>query len=517
MTPTKPTPPVNSNSFLKLYRTHSFKSNDMKNTFSLGLVLALFFVCNTANSQELHTHSNAASIANEANSVSGWGGSASRSSVNTDAYAGTYSIRIESTNGGWNYSSYSFPTTAGEQYVVSFYAKSASTTNPALYWAGGGVVENQKIQITSSGWAQYSKTVTASGTTIGMNVYPGSPALAGEHVFIDNFSVMPIGATDTQAPTAPTLSSTAHSENTVDLSWNGATDNVAVTGYNVYQDGTEIANNIPLTIYQATGLSASTAYNFVVRALDAAGNESADSNSISVTTNSAPDTQAPSAPTALHSSGQTDTTVDLSWNAATDNVGVTGYNVYRDGSIMASDVNATSYQADGLSASTAYSFTVSALDAAGNESAQSTAVPVTTDAASGGGGSSVWAESGSTLSHTGEVAIGTSSVPSGYKLAVDGDIRTRKIRVDQDTWPDYVFKEGYDLPTLEEIQQHINEKGHLPNIPSAKEVKTNGVELGEMDRLLLQKIEELTLYILKLENDKRQMEKRIIKLEKDKL
>lgn len=111
-------------------------------------------------------------------------------------------------------------------------------------------------------------------------------------------------------------------------------------------------------------------------------------------------------------------------------------------------------------------------------------------------GTSVWSESGSTASYTGEVAIGTSTVPSGYKLAVDGHIRAREIRVDQDTWPDYVFQKGYQLLTLKEVQQYIHQKGHLPNMPSAQEVKANGVELGEMNRLLLEKIEEMTLYII---------------------
>ena len=76
-----------------------------------------------------------------------------------------------------------------------------------------------------------------------------------------------------------------------------------------------------------------------------------------------------------------------------------------------------------------------------------------------------------------------------------------------DAWPDYVFAKDYALPTLAALQQHINEKGHLPNIPSAVEIEANGLELGEMNKLLLEKIEELTLYIL-------QQEARIKTLEK---
>ncbi|WP_422349035.1 fibronectin type III domain-containing protein [Flagellimonas sp.] len=208
------------------------------------------------------------------------------------------------------------------------------------------------------------------------------------------------------------------------------------------------------------------------------------------------DTQAPSVPTGLQSTAQSQTTVDLSWNSSTDDVGVTNYRVYKDGVLDGNSGNLTTYQATGLTSGIAYDFTVSAMDAAENESAQSTSISVTTENGSSGGGSTVWTKSGSTASYSGEVAIGTSTVPSGYQLAVDGDIRTREIRVDQDNWPDYVFDEDYDLPTLEEIKSFIEANGHLPNLPSAEEVTQNGTDLGKMDRLLLEKIEQLTLFAI---------------------
>ncbi len=126
------------------------------------------------------------------------------------------------------------------------------------------------------------------------------------------------------------------------------------------------------------------------------------------------------------------------------------------------------------------------------------------------GGDSPWASNGQDISYSsGNVAIGRSSVPTGYKLAVDGFVRAREVRVDQDVWPDYVFANDYDLLSLEAVKAHIASKGHLPSIPSAVEVQQNGIELGEMNKLLLQKIEELTLYIL-------QQEERIKKLENSK-
>ncbi|MFI0431486.1 fibronectin type III domain-containing protein, partial [Mariniflexile sp. HMF6888] len=95
-----------------------------------------------------------------------------------------------------------------------------------------------------------------------------------------------IDGPDTQAPTVPTLSSAVQTDTTVDLSWTAATDNIAVTGYKVYKDGVLETTLGNVLSYQVTGLTASTAYNFTVTALDAAGNESAVSNTVNVTTES---------------------------------------------------------------------------------------------------------------------------------------------------------------------------------------------------------------------------------------
>lgn len=88
----------------------------------------------------------------------------------------------------------------------------------------------------------------------------------------------------------------------------------------------------------------------------------------------------------------------------------------------------------------------------------------------------------------------------GYTLSVGGKIASEEILVDlKADWPDYVFKKDYELMSLSELRKHIYSKGHLPGLPAASEVQDVGIELGEMNRVLVEKIEELTLYILQQE------------------
>lgn len=177
---------------------------------------------------------------------------------------------------------------------------------------------------------------------------------------------------DNEAPSVPTgLNSSNITNTSFTLSWSASSDNVAVSEYDVYKDGNLLASTSE-TSYNVTGLTADTQYSMTVSAKDAAGNESAQSSALNVTTDNASgtDTEAPSTPTNLVASA-TSTTIDLSWDASTDNVAVTGYNVYLDG-IFRATTQTTTYQFTGLTKRTSYSLGVVAFDLANNESEMAT-------------------------------------------------------------------------------------------------------------------------------------------------
>ncbi|MFC4219883.1 hypothetical protein [Flagellimonas marina] len=116
---------------------------------------------------------------------------------------------------------------------------------------------------------------------------------------------------------------------------------------------------------------------------------------------------------------------------------------------------------------------------------------------------SPWTTSGNDISYsTGNVSIGTTTVPAGYMVAVDGTMIAEGVTVLlSEDWPDFVFAKSYDLLSLQEIEAYIIQNGHLPNVPSAEEIKKDGVDLGLMDAKLLQKIEELTLHTIQQQKE----------------
>uniref|UniRef100_UPI000478F961 fibronectin type III domain-containing protein n=1 Tax=Maribacter antarcticus TaxID=505250 RepID=UPI000478F961 len=174
-------------------------------------------------------------------------------------------------------------------------------------------------------------------------------------------------------PTLPTnLVVLDYDTDTIILQWDSSFDDKGEVFYNLYSNGDKLIEKIKDTIEEIVGLTPNTEYIFAVSSIDEAENESSQSSAVSVTTLSPADTEAPSAPLGLSSSNVTVTGVELNWSASTDNVGVTGYKVYQDGSEI-TQVTGTVYSVTGLGGSTTYSFTVLAIDEAENESSQSSA------------------------------------------------------------------------------------------------------------------------------------------------
>ncbi|WP_194150830.1 hypothetical protein [Flavobacterium pectinovorum] len=120
---------------------------------------------------------------------------------------------------------------------------------------------------------------------------------------------------------------------------------------------------------------------------------------------------------------------------------------------------------------------------------------------------------GTTNSYVLNGNFGIGTINPKNKLDVNGTIHSQEVKVDMNGWSDFVFKKEYNLPTLKEVENHIAEKGHLENIPSEKEVLKNGINLGEMNAKLLQKIEELTLYMIEMKKVNEKQDEKIMILE----
>jgi chitodextrinase len=185
---------------------------------------------------------------------------------------------------------------------------------------------------------------------------------------------------DTEAPTVPTnLTFVSATDSKIQFSWTESTDNIAVTGYEVWVDGSfEISIGIG-SLYTLGGLDPTTDYDIQLLAFDAQNNKSALCTAVEMTTTAVPDNIPPTTPTNLRQGIVTSSSIGLAWDASTDNVGVSLYKVYVDG-VFNQDVNHPSTNANvtGLSSQTSYSFYVKAVDANLNESPISNIVNIST-------------------------------------------------------------------------------------------------------------------------------------------
>ena len=276
-----------------------------------------------------------------------------------------------------DFSSGSSDTTAPSAPVLSSNAKTA--TSVSLSWtAATDNVGVSGYDVLVNGVKNNSSNIT--GTTYTVNSLTSVTSYEFQVIAKDaagnskGSNLINVTTNDGIAPSAPVLSSPSKTASSIDLSWTAATDNVGVSGYDVYLNGNKNnSSNITGTTYSVTGLASVTTYSLQVRAKDTSGNSTA-SNTLSVTTS---DGIAPSSPT-LTVSAKTVSTIALSWTAATDNVSVTGYDVYVDGAKNnTSNVSGLSYTVSGLTSETSYSIHVRARDAAGNTSNSNTVVEST--------------------------------------------------------------------------------------------------------------------------------------------
>ena len=281
-------------------------------------------------------------------------------------------------------------TVDSQNAAISYPAGSTQTINWTVAGtnANGVNCANVDILLSTDGGQTFSTILLAGTPNDGSQniVIPNIPGTTNRimvkgsnHIFFDvnnsNFTITSSVVADTTAPTTSTLTASGTTTSSTNLSWTAATDNVGVTGYDVYQNGAFKASTTTTSLV-VNGLTAATTYNFYVKAKDAAGNVSATSNTVNVTTLTPADTTAPTTST-LTATGTTTSSTNLSWTAATDNISVTGYDVYENG-VFKTSTTTTSLIVNGLTAATTYNFYVKAKDAAGNTSVASNIVTITT-------------------------------------------------------------------------------------------------------------------------------------------
>ncbi len=240
----------------------------------------------------------------------------------------------------------------------------------------------------SSGKIHLSEDAGATWTDITGNLPEGAGASAmtftpdGQTLYMSRFAgsvyKLEFGApvSDTVAPTAPTGLAATPATGRVDLAWNASTDNVGVTGYRIYRDGSQVGTSAAVS-YADTAVTAGATYSYTVKAVDAAANVSAVSNAVNATVPSGTpqDSEPPSIPANV-ATAATSSQVTVTWNASTDDVGVALYRVKRNG-VELGTTAALTYTDSAVAVGLTYSYSVLAQDAAGHQSAESTVVSVT--------------------------------------------------------------------------------------------------------------------------------------------
>ncbi len=226
---------------------------------------------------------------------------------------------------------------------------------------------------TSNTYAQGNRNPFIDNPFLATRIWGGDPAQDLWGIFEDG---------DDEAPSTPTnVAASNETTTSVDLSWTASTDNVGVTGYNVYVDGT-FKKTTTATTTQISNLTPGTSYSFEVEAKDQFNNKSAKSTAINASTLT--DGTPPSVPSNVSASNISGTSFKVTWTASTDDTAVTGYTIYVGG-VENGTSSTTTYMVTGLTVSTPYTVSVSAQDNSDNSSAQSAAINVTTTDGSSNG------------------------------------------------------------------------------------------------------------------------------------
>ncbi len=302
---------------------------------------------------------------------------------NHAGYTGTGFVNYHNVAG--SYVEFTVSAAAAGNYPLTFRYANGSTTDRTMDITVNGTPAAPGVSFSGTGaWATWSEKTVTVALTAGANKVRATATSSAGGPNLDRLrATVPA---DGEPPTAPANLRLANPPRPyeLDISWDASSDNVGVASYKVYNGGNvikEFGGNV--TSATLTNLTPSTRYVLTVLAYDAAGNASQASNNLDVTTPPSDDTQPPTVPTGLKATTVTGTSVTLLWNAASDNVGVAGYRVYRDGTQFADvpDLTATD---TGLTPQTTYQYAVAAYDANGNVSARSAQVAVTTTGAGGG-------------------------------------------------------------------------------------------------------------------------------------
>ncbi len=345
--------------------------------------------------------------------------------VTTDAYSGSGAIMISLATGGSNIQLFQNGVSleANTRYRLTFAAYSNSGRDLRVSLAKHSSpytdygLNRERFDLGNS-WSIHSIefTTTGFGGSVGngrLYFWFANDARAGDVYYIDSVQLAPVveSGGDTDAPSVPDgLAANLVSSSEVMLSWNAATDNVAVAGYRVFQ-GDALLQTVAGTSFQVGGLAASTTYSFSVSAFDAAQNESSRSAIVIVDT-TLPN-EAPTTPTGVVANGVSETEIKVTWNASSDDGTVFEYRVFREGVEIGAS-SGLSYDDQDLEPGKSYDYTVLAVDDTGLRSAQS-----------------VFA-TGSTLADTSSPSVPTGlvgSAPDTGGISLSWDLATDNVAV----------------------------------------------------------------------------------------